>query len=44
MNQGERLLLNFIVAGLDAVSEFQAQFGNIVGHIPCLLRFAPSPE
>ncbi len=44
MNQDKRLLLNFIVAGLDAASGFQAKDENIVGHIPCLLRFVPSPE
>jgi len=43
MNQGERLLLNFIVAGLGAASGFQAQLNNTVGHIPYLLRFVPSP-
>lgn len=30
MNQGERLLLDFIVAGLEAASGFQAQYDNIV--------------
>ena len=44
MNQGERLLLNFIVTGLNAASEFQVQYGNIMEHKPCLLLFAPSPE
>ena len=30
MNQGERLLLNFIVASLNAASEFRVQYNNIV--------------
>jgi hypothetical protein len=44
MNQGERLLLNFIVAGLEAASGFPVQYDDIVRHIPYLLRFVPSPE
>lgn len=30
MDQGERLLLNFIVAGLSATSEFQARYNNTI--------------